>query len=108
MNINEYQNWTIQTAIYPEAGTGSNLELSYLALGLTSEAGEVAGKVKKYVRDLAWDKDAVIAELGDVFWYLARMCDEMDIDAEEVLQLNYDKLESRKARGTIQGNGDNR
>ena len=48
MNINEYQDWTIQTAIYP-VGTGSNLELSYLALGLTSEAGEVAGKVKRFL-----------------------------------------------------------
>jgi len=103
MNLNDYMIWSRSTAIYP----GSKA-IEYLALGLTSEAGEVAGKVKKYVRDLAWDKDAVIAEIGDVFWYLARMCDEMDIDAEEVLQLNYDKLESRKARGTIQGNGDNR
>jgi len=103
MNLSDYQEWTKTTAIYP--GTRA---IEYLALGLTSEAGEVAGKVKKYVRDLAWDKDAVIAELGDVFWYLARMCDEINVNAEEVLQLNHEKLESRKARGTIQGNGDNR
>ena len=103
MNLSDYQIWSRSVAIYP--GTRA---IEYLALGLTSEAGEVAGKVKKYVRDLAWDKDAVIAELGDVFWYLARMCDEMNINAEEVLQRNYEKIESRKARGTIQGNGDNR
>lgn len=103
MNLSDYQEWTKTTAIYP--GTKA---IEYLALGLTSEAGEVAGKVKKYVRDLVWDKDAVIAELGDVFWYLTRICDEININAEEVLQRNYEKLESRKARGTIQGNGDNR
>lgn len=103
MELSSYQEWTRTTAIYP--GTKA---IEYLALGLTSEAGEVAGKVKKYIRDLAWDKAAVIAELGDVFWYLARMCDEMNVNAEEVLQLNHEKLESRKARGTIQGNGDNR
>ena len=103
MNLGDYQVWTRSTAIYP----GSKA-IEYLALGLTSEAGEVAGKVKKYVRDLHWDRDAVIAELGDVFWYLARMCDEMNIDAVNVLQLNHDKLESRKARNTIKGNGDNR
>lgn len=103
MTLTEYQIWSRSVAIYP--GTRA---IEYLALGLTSEAGEVAGKVKKYVRDLAWNKDAVIAELGDVFWYLVRMCDEMNVNAEEVLQLNHEKLESRKARGTIQGNGDNR
>ena len=103
MNLNEYMIWSRSTAIYP--GTKA---IEYLALGLTSEAGEVAGKVKKYVRDLAWDKDAVIAELGDVFWYLARMCDEMGVDAEKVLQLNHDKLEDRKNRNKLQGSGDNR
>ena len=103
MNLGDYQVWTRSTAIYP----GSKA-IEYLALGLTSEAGEVAGKVKKYVRDLHWDRDAVIAELGDVFWYLARMCDEMNIDAVNVLQLNHDKLEDRKNRNKLQGSGDNR
>ena len=103
MELDKYQVWTRSTAIYP----GSKA-IEYLALGLTSEAGEVAGKVKKYVRDLVWDKDAVVAELGDVFWYLARLCDEMGVDASEVLQLNHDKLEDRKNRNKLQGNGDNR
>ena len=103
MELNKYQYWTRSTAIYP----GSKA-IEYLALGLTSEAGEVAGKVKKYVRDLAWDKDAVIAELGDVFWYLVRMCDEMGVDASDVLQYNHDKLEDRKNRNKLQGSGDNR
>lgn len=103
MNLNEYQIWTRTTAIYPE-----NKAIEYLSLGLVSEAGEVAGKTKKYIRDLAWDKDAVIAELGDVLWYLTRMCDEMMIDIEEVAKLNHDKLEDRKKRDALKGNGDNR
>lgn len=108
MNINEYQNWTIQTAIYPEVGTGSNLELSYLALGLTSEAGEVAGKVKKILRDGTYDPGAIMSELSDVLWYTARLADSLGMTMEDLADLNYGKLTKRFAAGTISGSGDDR
>ncbi len=103
MNLSDYQFWTRQTAIYPPDNA-----VEYLALGLCSEAGEVAGKVKKRLRDNSWDIEAVKAELGDVFYYLARICDELGINSENILDQNYEKLSSRAARGVLSGSGDTR
>ena len=108
MNLTKYQKETIQTAIYPEAGTGSNNELYYLALGLTSEAGEVAGKVKKLFRDKTLDIGDLAYELGDCFWYLTRLCESIGYEAEDILDINSAKLQRRKAKGTLKGNGDDR
>ncbi len=85
----------------------------YPTLGLTNEAGEVAGKVKKIFRD----KDGVISdedrlalkyEIGDVLWYLTQLCTELDLSLQEVAEANLEKLFSRLERGTIKGEGDNR
>ena len=75
---------------------------------LASEAGEVAGKVKKLIRDGGLDSVAIMHEVGDVLWYAARMCDALGFELEDVMQINYVKLTKRKDNGTIQGNGDNR
>lgn len=106
MQLNEYTKATAQTAIYPEAGTGKDIELYYLALGLTSEAGEVSGKVKKLIRDNKLDVGNLAYELGDCFWYLARLCDAIGYEPEDILQINMSKLLKRKEAGTISGNGD--
>lgn len=103
MRLNDYQEFTQTTAIYPRG-----LAIEYLALGLASEAGEVAGKIKKSIRDGGYDVMGLMDEVGDVFWYLARICDEAGFKAEEVLQMNRDKLQSRKERGVIGGSGDKR
>ena len=103
MNLTDYTFFTRTTAIYPEKQA-----LEYRALGLCSEAGEFAGKVKKIIRDNSWDRTSAEAELGDVFWYLCRLCDELNINPENLLQQNYEKLSSRLARGTISGNSDYR
>jgi NTP pyrophosphatase (non-canonical NTP hydrolase) len=108
VNLNDYTKLTDQTAIYPEAGTGSDLELYYLSLGLTSEAGEVAGKIKKLIRDQVLDIGAVAYELGDVFYYLCRLCDAIGYDPEDILTINMNKLLKRKETNTLQGNGDER
>ncbi len=98
-----YQDFTDETAIYPpEKG------IEYTALGLASEAGEFAGKVKKAIRDNQWDLDAMAAELGDVLWYVARAAAELDIHLSDIAKENIDKLKSRKERGKIGGNGDDR
>lgn len=109
MNINHidlYQQKTRDFAIYPE--DHSMAVLMYLALGINGEAGEVAEKVKKYYRDEDLDVAALVKEVGDVFWYCCRLLDELDVDASECLQMNLDKLESRRNRGAIAGNGDGR
>ena len=108
MQLSEYLELTHKTAIYPEAGTGSNLELYYLSLGLVSEAGEVAGKVKKLIRDGKLDIGNLAYELGDCFWYLVRLCDTIGYSPEDITTININKLLKRKENGTISGSGDNR
>ncbi|MFN2202707.1 MAG: nucleoside triphosphate pyrophosphohydrolase family protein [Caldilineaceae bacterium] len=85
----------------------------YPTLGLTNEAGEVAGKVKKIFRDKDGvisdeDREALKAELGDVLWYLTQICTDLGLSLEEVAEANISKLFSRLERGQIQGDGDNR
>jgi NTP pyrophosphatase (non-canonical NTP hydrolase) len=108
MFANDYQNWTIDTAIYPEAGTGSDMELYYLSLGLCSEAGEVAGKVKKYIRDDKLDIGGLAYEISDVCWYVARLADALGYDFEDILEINFNKLNKRKDANTLSGSGDER
>lgn len=108
MNCNEYQKNTLSTAIYPEAGTGGDLELYYLAMGLTSEAGEVAGKIKKLLRDGVYDPGNIAFELGDVCYYVARLADAIGYEFEDILEINQNKLQKRKQEGSLSGNGDHR
>jgi NTP pyrophosphatase (non-canonical NTP hydrolase) len=111
MTFEEYQKFCKTTAIYPE-GT----KLMYPALGLTGEAGEVANKIKKLVRDgvpkerkdLDAAKEQIAAELGDVLWYCAALASDLDVSLGRVAKNNMDKLTSRKERGKIGGSGDNR
>lgn len=108
MQANDYQRETLTTAVYPDAGTGSDIELYYLTMGLTSEAGEVAGKIKKLLRDGEYDPGNVAYELGDVCWYVARLADAIGYGFEDILQINFNKLSDRKVRNVIQGSGDER
>lgn len=85
----------------------------YPTLGLTNEAGEFAGKVKKIFRDRdgrisAEDREALKSELGDVLWYLTQICSQLDLRLADVAAANIDKLSSRKRRGKIGGDGDSR
>ena len=108
MEANKYQDWTVTTAIYPGAGLGDDRELTYLALGLNGEAGEVADKIKKYLRDGKLDIGGIVYELGDVCWYIARLADALGYDFEDLLTINHAKLEDRKQRAALQGSGDER
>ena len=98
-----YQEFSSTTAIYPQ-----EKGLEYVALGLASEAGEFAGKVKKYIRDGTYDEDALISELGDVLWYLSQAATELEVYLSEVARENVDKLTDRLERGVLKGSGDNR
>ena len=109
MELNDYQRQSRNTAIYPEVGSN----VIYPTLGLVGEAGEVADKVKKILRDKkgVFDKDSkdeIKFELGDVLWYVSQLSSELGYELEEVAHANLQKLKSRKSRGKIQGNGDNR
>jgi NTP pyrophosphatase (non-canonical NTP hydrolase) len=109
MNFTDYQNKSRKTAKYPPIGH----PVVYPTLGLSNEAGEVAGKIKKIFRDKSGiisveDRQALKGELGDVLWYLAQVCTELEISLDEVAEHNLDKLFSRLERGRISGEGDNR
>lgn len=108
MEVNDYQKKALETAIYPK-----EQKIIYPTLGLTGEAGEVSDKVKKVLRDnngvFSNDRRLEIAkELGDVAWYLAVCANDIGYTLEEICEMNYEKLKSRKERGKINGNGDNR
>lgn len=109
MNFNEYQQKARQTAIYPNKDNN----FIYPTLGLVGEAGEVAEKIKKVIRDsngiiTQEKKEEIKKELGDVLWYIANLAHELNIDLEDVAGSNIEKLFSRMERDKVHGDGDNR
>ena len=103
LDMKSYQAEAQKTSIY-----GVNHAVIYPALGLAGEAGEVANKVKKMLRDGDFDRNAVAAELGDCLWYIAALSRDLNISMAEIAMSNLEKLMQRKANGTIKGSGDNR
>ncbi len=110
ISLSEYQKWTDETAIYPDAGKKTIQELMYCGLGISSEAGEMANYIKKLYRDGDTPelRQLIRDELGDILWYAARTAEALDVSLDDVMQKNYAKLNSRKARGVLKGSGDNR
>lgn len=109
MNLNDYQTLALRTA----APKDKKNELFHLLLGLCGEAGEIAEKSKKIIRDhdsdfSKFEKDDLTKELGDVLWHLAVIADHFDIELDTVGEANIKKLASRLERGVIGGSGDNR
>jgi NTP pyrophosphatase (non-canonical NTP hydrolase) len=109
MDFQAYQESSRETARYPEAGRNA----IYPTLGLCGEAGEVADKVKKVLRDREgrFDesvRDDLRLELGDVLWYVAQLATELDLRLEDIATANLEKLASRAARNVIGGSGDRR
>ena len=107
-SLNRYQQESRKTWGY----VAMNHPIVYPTMGLVNEAGELAGKIKKIFRDKAGvigeaDRQALKGELGDVLWYLAQICTELDLTLEEVAEANLEKLFSRLERGQIRGDGDN-
>lgn len=110
MNMNQYQDDALKTAIYPSAAIDG---LLYTVLGLTGEAGEIANKVKKIYRDdngsLSHEMRLSLAkELGDCLWYIAATARELDLKLGQIAFNNVEMLNSRAQRGTLSGSGDNR
>lgn len=117
MEINEYQKMALETAVYPK-----EFKTIYPALGMNGEAGEVADKVKKVLRDsevIVRDGSGVIImpgakreelakEVGDVLWYVATMAYDLGYTLEEIATMNYKRLKSRQQRHKLNGSGDNR
>ena len=109
MDFKTYQKLARLTAQYPNLGSNN----IYPTLGLVGEAGEVAEKVKKVIRDKKGifdeeSKKGIKKELGDVLWYISNLCNEFDFKLEDVALQNLEKLKLRAAKGKISGSGDDR
>ncbi len=108
MNVNVYQEKAVATAIYPESH-----KITYPALGMAGEAGEVANKVKKIIRDGKkslpddWQQQ-LASEIGDVLWYCAALARDLDMSLATIMAANLDKLKARQEQGTLGGSGDKR
>ena len=108
MTFNEYQNEAAQTAVYSD-----NSKIIYPALGLSNEAGEVLGKIKKVLRDNngVYSPASVVEigkEIGDVLWYIAALSRDLGLDMNAIAENNIAKLKDRMNRDVIQNSGDNR
>jgi NTP pyrophosphatase (non-canonical NTP hydrolase) len=111
MNFDEYDRRAKAVAIYP--GQGTIAGLNYAALGLGGESGEFLDQMKRIWRDdlgiLETERlDKMEMELGDALWYLAACARELGSSIGRIAELNLLKLESRKDRGVVHGQGDNR
>ena len=107
-SLEKYQMFVRSTKVYDR-----EYSLVYPILGLANEAGEVAGKLKKIMRDdagqLSTERfDELVAELGDVLWYVTAIADDLGITVSDIFYANYLKLTDRASRGMIKGSGDNR
>ncbi|EKE20945.1 MAG: hypothetical protein ACD_7C00420G0005 [uncultured bacterium] len=109
MDFNEYQKESRKTALYPDVDNN----FIYPTLGLAGEAGEVAEKIKKVIRDKkgvvdSETREMIKKELGDVLWYVAQLATELNLSLDDVASGNIQKLFSRMERGKLNGDGDNR
>lgn len=113
---NLYQKAAHEFADYPSGTVGKDchsVDYLYPALGLAEEAGEVAGKFAKAIRDNEGvidndRKKEIVKELGDVMWFVAELCTVLDVNLNDVMANNIEKLTSRRERNVIHGSGDNR
>ena len=102
MLIEEYQQQAWKTALE----TAKNP--AYMVSNLTSEAGEVAGKYAKWIRDGVLDEEGLQKEMGDVFWQLAGLSTVMGWSLADIASKNLQKLNDRANRNVLTGNGDER
>ncbi len=115
MTFKEYQSLAERTDVYYDGESIGVLDPSFISkiLGLTGEAGEVAEKFKKIVRDKNGeiskeDRKEILKELGDVLWYITLISKYLGYDLEAVGKMNIEKLADRHKRNVIQASGDNR
>ena len=110
MTFDEYQKKALSTVI---SNPDPLMDKTVWAMGVAGEAGEVVEKWKKivhYKNGVVSDEDKAELgkELADVVWYIAVLADRLGLSLNDLMQQNVDKLASRKKRGVIKGQGDNR
>ena len=120
MDMNDYQAVAHQTAIYPdlyigvgEIGPNRIAPWLYPSIGLVGEAGELANKVKKILRDHNGEMDGdmrheIALELGDVLWYVAELAGAIGYSLGSIAEMNEANLRNRAATNSLRGSGDGR
>lgn len=115
ITFDQYQKIAITTELMQRSDVINANDPAFVAklLGLSGEAGEVAEKFKKIIRDrggiiTSSDIQDIVKELGDVLWYISAVADYLGVSLEKVASENLNKVLSRKARGQSRGSGDNR
>lgn len=104
MGIAEYNEFVKSLKVYPEKHA-----IVYPAMGLAGESGEYCEKIKKWLRgDKNLDKQECIKELGDIMFYVTSSADDLGFTLQDVINSNIEKLTSRRERGVLKGDGDNR
>lgn len=108
LDFDTYQREAYRTAVYLR-----EIAIPYVMMGLAGECGEICDLGKKLYRDdqgVMTDerKRRMMAEAGDLCWYVAALCTELGVSMADVAQANLDKLHSREARGVLHGSGDDR
>jgi len=107
MTFEDYQAQTHYTNLYP-----NDMMLFCLALGICSEAGEIADKIKKYYRGDTTDRGyaglklLLMGEMGDLLWYTSELANYLNVTLDEIAEMNIEKLKDRARRGCINGSGD--
>lgn len=109
MDLNQYQKKALKFAVYPDIGCN----LNYTVVGLCGEAGEVANKFGKVIRDHDGKiseemRESLMDEAGDCLWFLSMICTELGYNLDDIAKRNLDKLRSRNKRSVISGSGDHR
>jgi len=100
----DYSDWVEGKII-----TAGQARLVENVLGLVGEAGEVAEKIKKQIRDSnKVTPDEIIKELGDVLFYTTALSNYFGKHLGYVVEMNIKKLDDRQERGVLKGSGDNR
>jgi NTP pyrophosphatase (non-canonical NTP hydrolase) len=109
MDFNKYQKLAKKTAVYPNSGKN----FIYPTIGLMGEAGELANKIKKVIRDdgskiTKEKREEIKAEMGDILWYVSQLATELKLELSDVAKYNIEKLSKRQKENKLHGSGDNR
>ena len=106
--IDQYSNWTEKVWFSSNQKPNHLSDLSIMGFGLGGETGEVLELLKKQIRDGTYDSKNLRKELGDVLYYWARICKEFGFKPSSIMNMNIDKIESRRAKNTLRGSGNDR
>lgn len=79
-NLDNYQNLASETANYPYRM--DDFGVCYTSLGLAGEIGELIEVI-----EYSDDKDNIIKEIGDVYWYISQLAMELGFSLSSIKRI---------------------